>query len=76
MIHCELHLQMVTRLVDLSTSVVVKQMDLVDDDESDELRVSLFTALPRDNVPFLRSADDDLCCLKKFESYLGPRRNF
>ena len=38
----------------------MQQVDLVDDDETDELSVSLLSALSRDDVPFLRSANDDL----------------
>ena len=35
-------------------------MDLVEDDEADELREGALDALPRDDVPLLGRADDDL----------------
>ena len=44
----------------LPTSVVVQQVNFVDDDETDELRVRLLSAFSRDDVPFFGSANDDL----------------
>mmetsp|Transcript_29704 Transcript_29704/g.63180 ORF Transcript_29704/g.63180 Transcript_29704/m.63180 type:complete len:350 (-) Transcript_29704:240-1289(-) len=41
---------------------VVQEVDLIDDDQADELRVgTLVAGLPRDDVPLLRGGDDDLC---------------
>ena len=42
------------------TSLVVKEMDLVDDDEGDEVRVGSIGRFASDDIPFLRSSDDDL----------------
>lgn len=38
----------------------MEEMDLVNDNQPDELCVSSFTALAGDNIPLLRSSDNDL----------------
>mmetsp|Transcript_8053 Transcript_8053/g.30236 ORF Transcript_8053/g.30236 Transcript_8053/m.30236 type:complete len:1031 (+) Transcript_8053:3808-6900(+) len=41
-------------------TIVVQQVDLVDDDQPNELRVGAVSALSRDDVPLLRRRHDDL----------------
>ena len=42
-------------------TIVVQQVDFVDDDQSDQLRVRAVAGLAGDDVPLFRRRDDDLC---------------
>ena len=46
--------------LDDRAAVVVEEMDLVEDDQTNELRERSLRALPRHDVPLLRRADDHL----------------
>lgn len=51
-------------------TVVMQQMDLVNNHQSHKLCVCALSALARDNVPFLGSADNDLCGIDLFLAQL------